>query len=250
MVTPPTTGLAVRATAAGSGRRRGRRVGGAAAGGLRRQRRRTISRAPRPALSSRSPLNTGWRSWPSPVHSLKATSATSEGEVQCTPRAWAPLGGSENGGVCRSSARRRFASRASVSLVEPAADAAGVAQGALLVVDAEQEGAEPVTRSGRLGEAADDELLAAAALGLEPRARAPARSRRRRRAWTRGPRGPGGRPPRRRRRRAPRCGRRTGPRRAAPRPPRASSLSSRRLRSVSGSSRRSSPSSNRRSKTT
>ena len=60
-------------------------------------------------------------------------------------------------------------------LAEAAADAAGVAQGALLVVDAEQEGAEPVARPRRLGEAADDELLAAAALGLQPRARAPTR---------------------------------------------------------------------------
>ena len=77
---------------------------------------RTMSAA---GLSSRSPLNTGCRSWPSPVHSLKATSATSEGDVQCTPRAWAPLGGSENGGVRRSSARRRFASRASVASPNP-----------------------------------------------------------------------------------------------------------------------------------
>ena len=200
MVTPPTAGLPARAGRAGlrrgtgararsrvarsapalrpaaragagpaSGGFGGRRV---ASGGSPAPRSRTTSAA---GLSSRSPLKTGWRSWPSPVHSVKATSATSAGDVQCTPRAWRAAGGSAKGGVrrleLRRSARREPRQR---GVVEAAADAAGVAQRALLVVDAEQEGAEAAARPGRLGEAADDELLPAAALGLEPGARAPA----------------------------------------------------------------------------
>ena len=61
------------------------------------------------------------------------------------------------------------------AVVEAAADAAGVAQRALLVVHAHEEGAEPRARSGRLCEAADDELLAVRALALEPGPGAPAR---------------------------------------------------------------------------
>ena len=157
MATPPTVGLAAEPGEPAPGERRAaelrtaalrtaalrmagaadRVAGTAAPGGLRGRRRRawppgscgrrpgvgapfsssrTISPA---ALSSRRPLNTGCRSWPSPVHSLKATSATREGEVQCTPRAWTPFGGSANGGVCRSSVRRRFASRARVASPKP-----------------------------------------------------------------------------------------------------------------------------------
>ncbi len=59
-------------------------------------------------------------------------------------------------------------------VVEPAPDAPGVAERALPVVHAEQEGAEAAARAGRIREAADDELLAAAALALDPRACAPA----------------------------------------------------------------------------
>ena len=62
-------------------------------------------------------------------------------------------------------------------LVEAAADASGEAQGALLVVDAEEEGAEPAAGSAGIGEPADDELLPAGALDLEPGAGAPARVR-------------------------------------------------------------------------
>ena len=126
------------------------------------------------ALSSRSPLKTGWRSWPSPVHSVKATSATSRGSVQCTPRAGAPRGGSAKGGASRLQLLQARVEARQRGVVEAAADAPGVAQRAVLVVHADEEGAEAAARPGRLGEAADDELLPAAALGLEPRARAPA----------------------------------------------------------------------------
>ena len=42
------------------------------------------------ALSSRTPRKTGWRRWPSAVHSRKATSMTSDGSIQCStcPVTW------------------------------------------------------------------------------------------------------------------------------------------------------------------
>src|ERR1044072_3825300 len=46
------------------------------------------------ALSSRRPLNDGWRSTPSSVQPANATCATSSGSTQWTPRALYPLGGS------------------------------------------------------------------------------------------------------------------------------------------------------------
>ncbi len=85
-----------------------------------------------------------------------------------------PLGGSDEGGRAALEGAETLRQPVQRRVVEAAADAAGVAQGALLVVDAEQEGAEAAARSRRVGEAADDELLAAAALGLLPGARAAA----------------------------------------------------------------------------
>src|SRR5919198_53841 len=46
------------------------------------ERSRTTSRA---ALSLRRPRNRGWRNFPSRVHSVKSTCATSVGFTQCTP---------------------------------------------------------------------------------------------------------------------------------------------------------------------
>ena len=56
--------------------------------------------------------------------------------------------------------------------VEAGADVAGVAQPARLVVDAEQQRAEPGARALRVGVAADHELLALRALELDPVGRA------------------------------------------------------------------------------
>ncbi len=54
-------------------------------------------------LSARNPRNDGWRSAPSSLHSVNATSATSCGFTQCAPFASNPRGGLTNGGVGRSS---------------------------------------------------------------------------------------------------------------------------------------------------
>src|SRR5438094_110527 len=52
--------------------------------------------------------------------------------------------------------------------VESGADTTGVVELAALVMDADQQRPESLTGAGRLGVAADHELLAAAALHLEP----------------------------------------------------------------------------------
>src|SRR6202012_4298330 len=57
--------------------------------------------------------------------------------------------------------------------VEAGADLAGVAEQAVVVVVAEQQGAEPDAGALRVGVAADDELLAVQALELQPVAAAP-----------------------------------------------------------------------------
>ena len=67
----------------------------------------------------------------------------------------------------------RLLQRASVPLVEAAADAAGDSAAAVLVVDAEQERADAGARALRIGEAADHELLALRALELDPGRAAP-----------------------------------------------------------------------------
>ena len=59
------------------------------------------------------------------------------------------------------------------AIVKAGADLAGVAQRLDRVVHAEQQSAEADARSGRIGEAGDDEFLALGALDLEPRACAP-----------------------------------------------------------------------------
>ena len=115
------------------------------------------------------------------VRSAYCTSATSSGRSQCTPRASAPRGGSENGGVfCSRRASLACSSRERL-LREASPDLAGVAQRATRVVAAEQQRAEMPARAGRFGIAADHELLARHALDLEPCARS-ARAVRRLRA--------------------------------------------------------------------
>ena len=100
----------------------------------------------RAGLSSRRPWKTEWRIRPSGVHSPNETSATSVGRTQWPP---ASRGFSKNGGrVARpgassASAQRRAATR----LVEAGADVAGEAQLARLVVDAEQQRADPGARA-------------------------------------------------------------------------------------------------------
>src|SRR5664280_134917 len=68
------------------------------------------------ALSSRTPLNTGWRKRPSVVHPEKATSATSFGVTQCAPRS---LTAPSNGDEARARALRRVARRVRTSSLKP-----------------------------------------------------------------------------------------------------------------------------------
>src|SRR6185312_9949197 len=87
-----------------------------AAPGAAAARSRTTSAA---FLSSRRPMNDGWRSVPSLVHSVNAISATSDGFTQCTSRPAAPRGGSTTGAVFTSSGESFAASAVNVFVSKP-----------------------------------------------------------------------------------------------------------------------------------
>jgi hypothetical protein len=74
-------------------------------------------RTSRASLSSRTPRKTGWRSFPSAVHSLKATSTTTRGVTQCG--GWLVAGAGRKGEVRRSRRESRRCSSARVRRVKP-----------------------------------------------------------------------------------------------------------------------------------
>ena len=109
------------------------------------------------SLSSRSPLNEGWRSVPDWVHSLNSTSATSLGstKIDCLG-GWRPSNGLS---VCSSGASSDV-SVVSVSLREAGAHVAGVLQRAVLVVVADDQRADALAPAALARQpAADHELL-------------------------------------------------------------------------------------------
>ena len=123
----------------------------------------------RGATSSRRRTNTGARSAPAGVHSLKLTSATSSGFSQVVGRCSG--GFSANGEVARLSLRAALEQRADDGVVESGAHVTGVVQ-RLAVAVAEQQRAERLARALAAGVAADHELLAVLRLEFEPGTRA------------------------------------------------------------------------------
>ncbi len=95
----------------GAPRRRGRLGGGRGAG-----RSRTTSSA---RLSSRSPWNDGCRIFPSPVHSVNATSQTSSGRTQCAFLPSQPAGRGVNGHSCAASGASLARSARAPAFVKP-----------------------------------------------------------------------------------------------------------------------------------
>ena len=122
------------------------------------------------STSSRSRRNTGARSEPPGVHSLKVTSATSSG-FEPGRRAVQRRGFSANGEVLRSSFAARPSSGGDALILEARADVSGVAQRLALVV-AEQQGTERLARALAARVAADHELRGLGRFDLEPGARA------------------------------------------------------------------------------
>ena len=127
----------------------------------------TTSRA---ALSVRTPSSRGWRSLSCTVHSMKATCTTISGRTQCARRRGSPVA-LVNGGLSISSAIELRAQVEQQLGVEAGADLAGKDEVVALEV-ADEQRTETDARALRIGEAADDQLLARLALHLEPVRRA------------------------------------------------------------------------------
>ena len=124
----------------------------------------------RAGLSSRRPTSRGWRSLPCTVHSMKATCTTISGRTQCARRRGRPVALRER----RRGDLERVEPRAQVEQqlrVEARADLAGEHEVVALEV-ADEQRAQADARALRIGEAADDELLARLALHLQPVRRA------------------------------------------------------------------------------
>ena len=205
------------------------------------------ARTSRAGLSSRSPWNDGARRWPSCVHSANSTSHTSFGFTHTTSplRTFGIFGTSANGGVSVRSGSS-FASSSSMSCsVNPVPQLPTQRELVAAVAPSTSEPKLPGAAALALRPAADDELLAAVRLDLEPVARALALGVARAAAASPSrPRAPARPPPRR----APRRRRRS--RRPAPFCSRlSSSASSRSRRSSSGRSTTGTPSTSSRSKT-
>ena len=116
---------------------------------------RTTSRA---ALSGRSPSRRGWRSLPCPVHSMNATWTTISGRTQCARSRGRPL--ARVNGVFGNLERVERARSSSSSLVSKPVPILPAKHEVLAVEVADQQGAETDALALRIGEAADDELLA------------------------------------------------------------------------------------------
>jgi hypothetical protein len=125
----------------------------------------------RAALSSRIPLNDGWRICPSRVQAVNSTSATWTGSTQRASLASA-RGTSTKGGLAPVLVELG-GDLAAQSLREPRPHLADIDQPAALVI-ADQERAERPAGGGRAMPAPDDELPAARALRLARRCPRPA----------------------------------------------------------------------------
>ena len=135
--------------------------------GMRRRCSQGISRTTSAgSLSRRRPWNRGWRSCPAVVHSVKPTWATSRGSTQCTPDRGRLPRSNGGSGPAPAGQRRVQAGPASAgrSRCPPCPRRRACRRGR------SSRAAARRTRCGspRVGEAADDELLAVLALELQP----------------------------------------------------------------------------------